>query len=125
MNKMQTIHSFWSGFGLKAYNEASVPTGENKPEFPYITYQFVDDSFGNEVLMSASLWYKTTSWAEPYIKQNEISTYIDMGGKVLPCDEGAIWIKRGIPFAQNMSDNADQRIKRVLINITAEYITQN
>jgi hypothetical protein len=46
-----------------------------------------------------------------------------MGGKTLPCDGGAIWIKRGSPFSQNMGDPNDDLVKRKYINITAEFFT--
>ena len=125
MTKAAAIYQFWSGFGLNAYEETAVPTGEDAPEFPYITYSLVTDSFGGEVAMSASLWYRSTSWTDINAKTEEISTAIGMGGKILPIDGGAIWLKRGQPFAQNMSDPSDEMIRRKYLNITAEFITQN
>ena len=53
----------------------------------------------------------------------EISQRISRGGKIIPCDGGAIWLKRGQPFAQNMGDESDDLIKRKYLNITAEYMT--
>lgn len=125
MTKEATMHSFWSGFGLTAYEENSVPKGEEKPEFPYLTYQLVVDSFGNEVIMTASLWDNSTSWAYLTVKSNEIAQTIGRDGVFLPCDGGKVWIKKGVPFIQNMSDPDNTNIKRKLINITAEYLTEN
>lgn len=121
--KAATIYEFWNSFGMTAYEENSVPTGEDAPKFPYITYQLVTDSLGNEVAMSASIWYRDTSWLEANAKTDEISRAIGLGGKVLDCDGGKIWLKRGTPFAQNMSDESDNLIKRKYLNITAEYLT--
>ena len=59
--KAATIYEFWNSFEMPAYEENSVPTGEDAPKFPYITYQLVTDSLGNEVAMSASLWYRSPS----------------------------------------------------------------
>lgn len=123
MTKAATIYEFWNSFGMRGYEENTVPTGDDAPEFPYITYQLVTDSLGNEVAMSASIWYRDTSWLEANAKTDEISRAIGLGGKVLDCDGGKVWIKRGTPFAQNMSDESDNLIKRKYLNITAEYIT--
>lgn len=121
--KAATIYEFWNSFGMTGYEENTVPTGEDAPEFPYITYQLVTDSLGNEVAMSASIWYRDTSWVKANAKTDEISRAIGLGGKVLNCDGGKIWIKRGTPFAQNMGDESDNLIKRKYLNITAEYLT--
>ena len=121
--KAATIYEFWNSFNLTAYEENSVPTGEDAPKFPYITYQLVTDSLGNEVAMTASLWYRGTSWVEANAKTEEISQRIGRKGAVLDCNGGKVWIKRGTPFAQNMGDESDNLIKRKYLNITAEYLT--
>lgn len=121
--KAATIYEFWNNFEMPAYEENSVPTGEDAPKFPYITYQLVTDSFGNEVAMTASLWYRGTSWVEANAKTEEISQRIGRKGAVLDCNGGKVWIKRGTPFAQNMGDESDNLIKRKYLNITAEYLT--
>lgn len=121
--KAATIYEFWNSFSLTAYEENSVPTGEDAPKFPYITYQLVTDSLGNEVAMSASLWYRGTSWVEANAKTEEISQRIGRKGIVLDCNGGKVWIKRGTPFAQNMGDESDNLIKRKYLNIAAEYLT--
>ena len=121
--KAATIYEFWNSFEMPAYEENSVPTGEDAPKFPYITYQLVTDSLGNEVAMTASLWYRGTSWIEANAKTEEISQRIGRKGAVLDCNGGKVWIKRGTPFAQNMGDESDNLIKRKYLNITAEYLT--
>ena len=120
MTKAAAIYQFWSGFGLTAYEENTVPTDAT---FPYITYQLVTDSFYREVPVTASLWYRSESWTGINAKTEEISHAISRGGKVVPCDDGAIWLKRGQPFAQNMRDESDDLIKRKYLNITAEFMT--
>lgn len=120
MTKEAAIYQFWNSFGLTAYEENTVP---DDATFPYITYQLVTDSFGSEVPASASLWYRSESWMEINVKTYEISHRIDRGGKMIACDGGAIWLKRGKPFAQNMGDESDDLIKRKYLNITAEFIT--
>ena len=120
MTKAAAIYQFWSGFGLTAYEENAVPTDA---VFPYITYQLVTDSFDREIPLTASLWYRSESWTAINAKTEEISQKISRGGKIIPCDGGAIWLKRGQPFAQNMGDESDNLIKRKHLNITAEFMT--
>ena len=122
MTKAAAIYQFWSGFGLTAYEENTVPTDA---AFPYITYQLVTDSFDREVAATASLWYRGESWTAINAKTEEISRYIGGGGRLIDCDGGFIWLKRGSPFSQNMGDESDDLIKRKYINVTVEYMTAN
>ena len=122
MTKAAAIYQFWSSFGLTAYEENTVPTDAT---FPYITYQLVTDSFDREVAATASLWYRGESWTAINAKTEEISAHIGLGGKIIKCDGGRIWIKRGQPFAQNMGDESDDLIKRKYLNLTFEFFTAN
>lgn len=123
MTKAAAIYQFWKSFGLPTYEENSVPTGDNAPALPYLTYQFATDDFGKEVALTGSLWYRSTSWTQANEKAEEISKAIGRGGKMIPCDGGAIWIKKGTPFAQNMGDESDDKIKRKYLNLVVEYFT--
>ena len=120
MTKAAAIYQFWSGFGLTAYEENTVPTDA---AFPYITYQLVTDNFDREIPITASLWYRSESWTAINEKTEEVSREISRGGKIIPCDGGAIWFKRGQPFAQNMGDESDNLIKRKYLNIAVEFMT--
>ena len=120
MTKASALYQFWNSFGLTAYEENTVP---DDAAFPYITYQLVTDSFDREIPLTASIWYRSESWAGINAKTDEISQKISRGGKIIPCDGGAIWLKRGQPFAQSMGDESDDLIKRKYLNITAEFMT--
>ena len=122
MTKAAAIYQFWSGFGLTAYEENTVPEDAT---FPYVTYQLVTDSFDREVAATASLWYRGESWTAINAKTEEIAQQIGLGGKIIKCDGGRIWIKRGQPFAQNMGDESDDLIKRKYLNLTFEFFTAN
>ncbi len=121
MTKAGAIYSFWSQF-LPAYEENTVPTDA---KYPYLTYNLVTDSFTNEsVSMSVSLYYFSESWKEINTKTEEISKAIGYGGVFLETENGgSIWLKRGQPFAQNMSDERSDQIRRKLINVEADYLT--
>lgn len=119
MDKAQAIHSFWSSFGLPAYDENSVP---DNAVMPYITYSLVTDSLEYIVLLTGSLWYRDTSWEDITLKAMEISAYL-MTGPVIPLDErGYVYLYRGTPFAQRMGDE-DDMIKRIYFNVNCEYLT--
>ena len=124
MTKASALYNFFSSFGIEAYEETLVPTGNEAPKFPYLTYQLITDSFDNEVLIPVSLWYRSeASLLALNSKTEEISQRIGRGGVFLDCNGGKIWIKRGSPFAQTMSDPEDNTIRRKYINITAEFLT--
>ena len=122
MDKAQALHAFWDGFGMKAYDENTV--AENAT-FPRITYSVSTDSIGNLVILSASLWYNTRSWEDISKKADEIAAAIGYGGKILPVDGGYVWIMRGSPFAQRMAEPSDNMVRRIALNINAEFLTEN
>lgn len=122
MDKFQALQSFWSSFQIPAYDENTIPSGDSQPSLPYITYDAKIGSFGDKVALSGSLWYYGTSWSQITMKMSEIEAYIGRGGVQLLTDNGSIWIKKGSPFAQRMSDDNDM-IRRIYINIEAEFIS--
>ncbi|MCI8933915.1 MAG: hypothetical protein HFE80_05355 [Clostridiaceae bacterium] len=123
MTKEAALYQFFSSFGLEAYAETAVP---EDAVFPYLTYQAATSAFEEgEVSLTVNLWYHTEGEATPNQKAREISKVIGQGGVVLLCDGGYIWLKRGSPFCQNLSDQTDRGIKRRYINVTAEYLTQD
>lgn len=121
MTKDEAIYSFYSGFSLPAYDENTVPEGS---ALPYITYSVSTDSIGNMVILSASLWYRSTSWAAIQDKADEIAAALGYGGKIIKIDNGYLWLTKGSPFAQRMSEPSDKMVRRIIININAEFLTE-
>lgn len=123
MDKHQALFAFWSSFGLPAYDQYTVPDGAT---MPYITYEDVTDSLGNVVNMTASLWYRDQSWAAISRKAQEIADAIEaMDPITLPLDTGRLYLTRGTPWAQRMNEPDDSGIRRVVLNLQAEYLTQS
>ena len=121
MTPEAALHAFFSGFGIPAYAATSVP---DDAELPYLTYELSTGAFGDaESPIYASLWYRTTSEAEPNAKAREVSEALGRGGVMLPCDGGAVWLKRSTPFSQSMADDTDSGIKRRYLLMTAEFET--
>ena len=122
MTKDKAIHSFLNQF-LPFYAASSVP---EDVVFPYGTYALPLGALDSgEVSMTVNLWFYTESEAIPNAKAQELSDAIGFGGKVLPCDGGYIWIKRGSPFSQSQSDADNNNVKLRYINVTVEYLTLN
>jgi hypothetical protein len=121
MNKAQALQQFWSSFGLPAYDQYTAP---QSAQMPYITYSVSETDFDYTNALTASLWYRSSSWEEITLKSYEISKNISRGGKVIPIDDGKVWIYRGSPFSQRMSD-VDDTVRRIIINITVEYFTND
>lgn len=122
MDKGQAIHNFWSRFGLMAYDENTVP--DNAPD-RYITYNVSMDSIGNVVNMYGNIWdINTDSWEFVSKKAEEIAEYIETMYPIsYAIDNGRLYIAKGTPFAQRMSEPNNDRVRRMYINIQAEYLT--
>lgn len=120
MDKAQAINSFWNSFGLPAYDENTVP--KDAP-MPRITYSVATDQLGSVIALSASIWYRSSSWKDITLKTKEIEKHLgEHGGDVIKLDDGYVYLCKGTPFAQRMSD-PDDSIRRVYINIQAEFLT--
>ena len=121
MTKEQALHTFFNQFGIIGYRNTSVP---DDAIFPFLTYDVPISSFEEEpVSITLNLYFYTDSEAVPDAKAEEIREAIWMGGTLLKCDGGAIWLKCGAPWCQSLVDDTNNNIKRRYINITAEYLT--
>lgn len=120
MDKAQAINQFWSGFGWPAYDEGTVP---GDATYPRITFNVATDSLGNPLAMYASLWDRGTSWASVEQKANEIAEAITkMYPPAIKFDDGRVYITKGTPFAQRMTDE-DDMVRRIYVNVTTEYFS--
>ena len=123
MDKAQAIHRFWSGFGLPAYDENTV---DDNAEMPYITYSVTIGSFEDVVPLSASLWYRTTSWADITHKADEIAHFLtNMSPPAVKIDGGRAYFTKGRPFAQRMSEENDDSVRRIYLQVDAEFMTND
>lgn len=127
MDKIQALHSFWSSFGIPAIDEQSAYDDKTLNElnitFPYITYEVAQDSFNYPAAIGADLWYQSTSWSAITAKAQQIEAEIGRGGKIVRYDGGAIWITRASPFSQRLAAENDYDVRRVHININAEFLS--
>ena len=122
MTKEAVLYQFFNSFGISGYPAEDVP---DDTIFPWLTYELVTGAWGDEVGITVNVWYYGDSNTLINAKVREISEAIGLGGKILKCDGGGIWIKRGSPWCQSVRDEANDKIKRRYIQITAEFFTQN
>lgn len=121
MDKAQALQRFWESFGIPAYEQTTVP---ESAKMPYITYSVSTDSLDNVVNMTASVWYHSTSWKDISEKTEQIARYIvGMNPPSIKFDGGRLYIAKGNPFAQRMADPNDDMIRRMYLNIQAEYLS--
>ena len=121
MDKFQAIHNFWSSFEWPAYDETIVPEDAGMPR---ITYSVSTDSLGNPVMIPASLWDRSTSWENISKKADEISQAIESKSPpAIKVDNGRVYITKGSPYAQRMAEPSDTMIRRIYLNVNAEFFT--
>lgn len=121
MNKAQAIDNFWNSFDIPAYESSTVPDEEHRGTF-YITYDVSTDSLDRAVPLTASIWdINTMSWERISQKADEISDSL-IQVKTIPLDIGYLYLTRGQPFAQRMSDEIETT-RRIYINLMAEFLT--
>ena len=126
MDKTQALYVFWASFGIPAIDEISAYDEKVMEDlgidFPYISFEAAVGEIDSPVALSADLWYRSTSWAGAEAKADQIVRDIGYGGKTVPYTGGMIWITRGTPAYQRM-DAADHSIRRMHININAEFLS--
>ena len=119
MNKSQALQTFWGRFGLPAYDQNTVP---QSARMPYITYSVSENDYSYPVALTASIWYRSQSWEEPELKSYEIAKALS-SVYTFPIDGGRLWLYKGSPFAQRLADNTDDTVRRIVVNVTAEFLT--
>ena len=127
MDKAQALHAFWSGFGIPAIGEQSSYDDSAMKQlgisYPYLTYESGVGDFDDQISLGADLYYRSTSWAEIEAKAAEIFRALSDGGRLVRYTGGVIWLKRGTPAYSRMGAENVFDIRRIHININAEYLS--
>ena len=124
MNKTQAIHQFWSGFGIPAWDENTVPDDALIRGEKYIAYSVSTGSLDDVLNLSGKIWdTNTNTWEYVETKAQEISYSIaTMNPPTMQIDNGRLYITEGRPFSQRIP-NPNENVRGVLINIQAEFLT--
>lgn len=133
MNKQQAYNAFWGSFGVLAFEENSIPddnviqemikSGIAPAKYPMIAYEVITDDLGNSVYPSASIYDKSSSWERSDTLANAISNRIQ-AMNTIELDNGRMFITKGSPFAQHMGEGDDFTIKRIVLNLAVEFLTE-
>lgn len=133
MNKEQAYSEFWSGFGVLAWEENSMPDDETiqslidagvaEAKYPYIAYQVIVDDLGHPVFPTASIYDRSTSWKRVDELANVISERIQKMNTI-KLDNGRMFITKGSPFMQPQMESEDMNIRRVILNLGIEFFTE-
>lgn len=118
MTQTEALYKFFSSFDIPAFPANSVP---ETTTYPWLTYEAKTGFWGDSVSCAVNLYYHTDSEKLPNDKAWEIAERIGMGGIQLPCDTGAIWIKRGTPWSTPIAE-ADSATKHRQLITTLEFI---
>ena len=124
MTKDRALFEWFQQFSMPFYPVTALPPAEDIT-FPYGTYEPVFGYNGDITHPTVNIYYLTESEVTPNNKAAEIGEVIGMGGTLVKCDEGLMWIKRGSPFVQGINDPDNSNIKRRLISIAIEFLTTN
>ena len=116
----QAQYQFWSGFGVPAYEENTVPDADDIT-FPYITYEAIDNEFDEESQISVNIWTRSTSWEQADTLALAVRNRLRNGGATITHDDGMLWYTPGVPFIQNMAEPDDDRIRRKLLTVQAHF----
>lgn len=122
MTPEAAVYATMNLFGIPAMPSSSVPYDQ---QFPYITYDLaIGEWLGGEVNMPVNVWYRTESEEQPNAKVRQLSEFFGNGGVIVPCEGGAIWFKKGSPWAQAVTiEGENEGVKRRYVNINLEYLT--
>ena len=97
----EALKTFFSGFGLPAYQVGSVP---DEVELPYIAYSLNVPEWNQKATMYAQVWDRTRSNAGIIRMADQITQAIGVDGKQIPFDGGYLVLWPESPLIQIMVD---------------------
>lgn len=114
----KALNTFYSGFGLRAFPEDSVPEKEEDGSEllpPYITYTVVQPRWDEFAVHQARIWTRSTSFVDVASKADEILSVIG-DGVTIPTENGYVTLDPGTPLVQ-MQPIDDPLYKVAYINL--------
>lgn len=118
--RVAALQAWLEGLGMPAYSAQGVPKGAS---LPYLTFTPVFGAWGDgEQAVTVETWRRTESEAEANADAEAVGRALGLGGVMLPCGGGGLWVKPGSPFWQ-AADSGEPGVKRRYINLSIESIT--
>jgi hypothetical protein len=123
----KAYHGFFSEVCL-SFQEGNVPSetvnqqGQKVPvQMPYLTYQVVDTDNSDSTSMQVNIWTRSSSYKELSTLVDKLESKIGEGALINFSEgRGGIILHKGLPFAQNINDPEDLKVKRALINLEVQ-----
>lgn len=117
-NAAAALKTFFSGFGLPAYAENSVP---DDVQLPYITYSVSIPEWNQKASMYAQVWDRTKSNTGIMQMADQITHAVGANGKVIPIGGGYLVIWPETPLIQIMTDG-DFRSAYINLSVNAYHL---
>ena len=115
----QALQDFFSGFGIPAYAENTIP---DDAEPPYITYPQKEPEWREKTTFYAIVYYRhRDSNLDSLAKADEIVAAIGEGIR-LPIDGGYVVLWPETPLVQAMPPNGDVRPAYINLSINAYHM---
>lgn len=113
-NAAAALKTFFSGFGLPAFQEGTIPEGT---QLPYITYSLSAPEWDQKASMYARVWDRTKSNTGIIRKADQITAAIGIR-KRIKFDGGylVIW-----PESPTIQIQEDGDVRYAYINLSANY----
>lgn len=124
MTQDVALYRWFNSFGVPFYPTTALPPAD-EIVFPYGTYEPIFSGRFDEVYPTVNLYFLTESEAIPNQKAFEMFNAIGESGVSIECDEGILWVKRNKNFCTAIIDPDNSNIKRRLISIAIEFLTNN
>ena len=117
MKRTAVLQNFFERFMPKVYPVGNVP---EDVELPYLTYENRMPGKLEETELTVHLYFYSESEAVPNTKAEEICDALRDGGQLLPCDDGAVWLRTSIPEWYGAQDSTSRVLKHRIINLTRQ-----
>lgn len=98
----RALNTFFNGFGIPGYLEDNIPPAAS---LPYLTYKsVVPGGWNEEASFHGRLWYPSSAGRLPILQTEDKISAALAGGLTVPCEGGAILLRKGTPWAQPMDN---------------------
>ena len=120
LNRWQAQYTFWSSFGLPAYEQNSVPDARDIT-YPYITYEVVGAPPISNTFINVSIWTRSSSPRIAMSIADKIFERFKSGEAEIKYNGGGFFMTPEDNFIQIMDDNSDKSIKRAILSLVIHW----
>ena len=120
MNRYEAQYTFWSSFGVPAYEENSVPDIKDI-KYPYITYPAIGAEVTAQTFINVSIYTRSSSLKKvTEIAEKVMKRFVE-GGAEIRFTGGGFFLTAENTFIQIMGDPNDDLIKRAVLSLVIHW----